>query len=72
MLNQVQITPNTQTGNAMLHLEVYKGDSSGPLTQRNNKTYKYIPEANYERRSDLINPMDVLRLKTKSEKDVKK
>ncbi|WAM35838.1 M23 family metallopeptidase [Caldicellulosiruptor acetigenus] len=66
------IIPNTKTHEAMLHLEVYKGDSSGPLTQRNNKTYKYVPEANYERRSDLINPMDVLRLNTKSGKDVKK
>ncbi|WP_083792147.1 M23 family metallopeptidase [Caldicellulosiruptor owensensis] len=66
------VIPNTQSGNAMLHLEVYKGDSSRPLTQRNNKTYKYVPEANYERRSNLINPMDLLRLKTKSEKDVKK
>ncbi|AZT89634.1 M23 family metallopeptidase [Caldicellulosiruptor changbaiensis] len=66
------VIPNTETGNAMLHLEVYKGDSSGPLTQENNKTYKYVPQANYKRRSDLINPMDVIRLKTKSEKEDKK
>lgn len=67
-----KIIRNSKSGDAMLHLEVYKGDSSRPLTQRNNKTYKYVPDANYERRSDLINPMDVLRLKTKSEKEGKK
>ncbi|WP_307189132.1 M23 family metallopeptidase [Caldicellulosiruptor obsidiansis] len=67
-----KIIRNSKGGDAMLHLEVYKGDSSGSLTQKNNKTYKYVPEANYERRSDLINPMDVLRLKTKSEKEIKK
>lgn len=67
-----KIIRNSKSSDAMLHLEVYKGDSSGPLTQRNNKTYKYVPDANYERRSDLINPMDVLKLKTKSKKDVKK
>jgi len=43
-------------GTEMLHMEVYYGDGEGMLTQSGNKTYKYVSEKNYMRRSDLIDP----------------
>ncbi|MGK7940359.1 MAG: peptidoglycan DD-metalloendopeptidase family protein [Crocosphaera sp.] len=45
----------------MLHLEMYKGTSSGELTQRNNfSNYSYVPPRNYQRRSDLLDPTPYL------------
>ena len=45
----------------MLHLEMYKGTSNGPLTQRSNSTnYSYVPPRNYQRRSDLLDPTSYL------------
>lgn len=38
---------------SMLHLEVYKGTETGPLTQRDNGTP-------YKRRKDIINPAIIL------------
>lgn len=43
-------------GTEMLHMEVYLGDGEGALTQSGNKTYLYVNEKNYLRRSDLIDP----------------
>ena len=40
----------------MLHLEIYMGTSTGPLTINNSSNYKYVPAANYMRRSDLVDP----------------
>lgn len=57
-----EIIRNNAGGSYMLHLEIYMGTSSGPLTDRYNTTYKYVPYKNYERRSDLLNPMGVIRL----------
>lgn len=37
-----------ESGNSMLHFEMYSGEAAGPLTVRNN-----LP---YQRRSDLMNP----------------
>ncbi len=37
---------------SMLHLELYSGKETGPLTNRNNQPYN--------RRGDLINPTDIL------------
>ena len=37
---------------SMLHFEIYRGDATGPLTQRNNPPY--------QRRSDLLDPTDCL------------
>lgn len=45
----------------MLHLEVYMGTSTGSLTQ-SNSYYKYVPSRNYQRRSDLVDPMGVMKL----------
>ncbi|MDB9432096.1 SH3 domain-containing protein [Microcystis aeruginosa] len=45
---------------SMLHLEMYKGDRSGQLTQAANRTYHYCPQGNYQRRSDLLDPTDIL------------
>jgi len=50
------VIKNNIGGSAMLHLEVYKGTETGPLTQRNNKEFDYVPNKNYQRRSDLIDP----------------
>ncbi|OHD05997.1 MAG: hypothetical protein A2086_05030 [Spirochaetes bacterium GWD1_27_9] len=46
----------------MLHLEVYMGTSTGGLTNTSNYTYNYVPYKNYQRRSDLLNPMGVMQL----------
>lgn len=44
-------------GTSMLHLELYRGDASGSLTQRNNKEYTYVDnDCNFQRRSDLMDP----------------
>lgn len=45
------------SGTEMLHMEVYLGDGEGMLTQKDNKTYKYVDESkNFQRRSDLLDP----------------
>ena len=45
------------SGTEMLHLELYRGDASGSLTQRNNKKYTYVDgDYNFQRRSDLMDP----------------
>ena len=44
------------SGTEMVHMEVYLGDGEGMLTQSGNKTYKYVNEKNYMRRSDLVDP----------------
>lgn len=41
---------------SMLHLEIYRGTTSGSLTQSDNDTYHYVPYRNYKRRSDLQDP----------------
>ena len=56
------IIRNTAGGSYMLHLEMYMGTSTGPLTNRSNTTYYYVPYKNYERRSDLLDPMGVIKL----------
>lgn len=44
-------------GTEMLHLELYRGNASGGLTQRSNKKYMYVNgDYNYQRRSDLMDP----------------
>ena len=47
-------------GKGMLHFEMYQGTAAGEFSQPNNKTYSYVPNANYKRRSDLINPTEYL------------
>jgi hypothetical protein len=45
----------------MLHLEMYKGTATGPFSQKSNDSnYDYVPAANYERRSDLLDPTPYL------------
>ena len=45
------------THNAMLHFEMYKGDTHGSLTDaKNSANYAYVPTLNYMRRSDLLDP----------------
>ena len=45
----------------MLHLEIYKGTSSGQLTQKQNSSnYHYVTPRKYQRRSDLLDPTPYL------------
>jgi peptidoglycan hydrolase-like protein with peptidoglycan-binding domain len=45
------------SGTSMLHLEMYKGTTSGSLTQTGNSSnYWYVTVRNYQRRADLIDP----------------
>ncbi len=39
---------------SMLHFELYSGDLTGPLSNSNNWTYLHVPDANYQRRGDLM------------------
>ncbi|HOV15204.1 MAG TPA: peptidoglycan-binding protein, partial [Spirochaetota bacterium] len=57
------IIRNNAGGSYMLHLEIYMGTSTGALTDRDNTTYKYVSYKNYQRRSDLLDPMGVIKLK---------
>jgi murein DD-endopeptidase MepM/ murein hydrolase activator NlpD len=41
---------------SMLHFEMYADDTTGPLTQRNNRIYEWVPNRVYQRRTDLLNP----------------
>lgn len=43
-------------GHGMLHLEMYDKSGSGPLSQKWNSKYKNVPEGNYQRRGDLMDP----------------
>ena len=42
--------------NVMLHLEMYRGDAFGKLSDSSNELYSYVNSVNYGRRSDLLNP----------------
>lgn len=46
----------------MLHFEMFQDAKRlGDLTNRSHKTkYLYVPQANYERRSDLLDPTPFL------------
>ena len=50
------IRNNSVNQDHMLHIEVYWGTSSGNLTDHSNPKYKYVPQRNYVRRSDLMDP----------------
>lgn len=39
---------------SMLHFEVYSGQRSGALTNTSNWSYLHVPDANYQRRADLM------------------
>lgn len=40
---------------SMLHFELYSGELTGSLTDRDNASYLHVPDGNYERRGDLMN-----------------
>lgn len=44
------------SGNSMLHLELYSGSGNGPLTVRSGPSF--------QRRADLLNPMDFIKAST--------
>lgn len=50
------VIANNKGGGHMLHLEMYLGTASGPLTNTSNSTYWYVSYKNYCRRQDLIDP----------------
>jgi murein DD-endopeptidase MepM/ murein hydrolase activator NlpD len=50
-----------QVGSTMLHLEMFNDTSSrAPLSQTGNMSYTLVKSANFNRRSDLRDPTDVL------------
>lgn len=54
---QVIATVGAQCGNAMLHLELFDNPNRlDYLTDKSSHTYLYVPQRNYERRSDLLDP----------------
>lgn len=52
---------NNLDGGTMLHLELYRGDASGILTQTGNTSYTYV-SGNFNRRADLLDPTFLLGL----------
>ncbi|MFH1434283.1 MAG: M23 family metallopeptidase [Pseudomonadota bacterium] len=46
---------------SMLHFELYSNDLTGPLTDTSNWTYLNVPDANYQRRGDLMDCRPFLR-----------
>jgi hypothetical protein len=44
----------------MLHFELYNGDDKGDLTDKTNSSYKNVPQKNYQRRNDLLDPTQSL------------
>lgn len=48
------------SGSSMLHFEMYRGNATGSLTQRENRTYDNVPNRPYQRRRDLLDPTPYL------------
>jgi murein DD-endopeptidase MepM/ murein hydrolase activator NlpD len=46
---------------SMLHFEIYSNDKTGPLTNTQNRSYLNVPNANYQRRADLMDCRPFLR-----------
>jgi murein DD-endopeptidase MepM/ murein hydrolase activator NlpD len=59
---QVIAFVGTQCGGSMLHFEMFQDvNRRDDLTNDSHATqYLYVPQANYERRSDLLDPTDYL------------
>jgi murein DD-endopeptidase MepM/ murein hydrolase activator NlpD len=57
---QIGTVGKNYKGRGMLHFEMYAGTSGGNLSQPKNNKYLYVPERNYMRRSDLIDPTEYL------------
>lgn len=55
------VIANNSSGASMLHFEAYKGDYDSNVLN-NNGSYLYVPNKNYERRADLIDPSFVVNL----------
>ena len=55
------LAANTVNGGTMLHLELYRGDASGLLTQTGNTSYTYV-SGRFNRRADLLDPTFLLAL----------
>lgn len=57
-----KMIPNSDTGASMLHLELYLGTREGGLTDRGNSHYDHVPDGNYLRRADLLDPTFLLNI----------
>jgi peptidoglycan hydrolase-like protein with peptidoglycan-binding domain len=44
----------------MVHFEMYKGTSTGKLSEKENTVFDNVPKKNYMRRKDLMNPTETL------------
>lgn len=53
---------NSYDGGTMLHLELYRGTSTGSLTITGNRSYTYLSSGLYQRRKDLLDPTFLLGL----------
>lgn len=50
-----------QSGGSMLHFEMFRDPNRlDYLTDRSHHRYLYVPQANYQRRNDLLDPTDLL------------
>jgi murein DD-endopeptidase MepM/ murein hydrolase activator NlpD len=58
---QLIATVGAQCGNAMLHFELFDDPNRiDYLTDKSSHKYLYVPQANYERRNDLLDPTSLL------------
>jgi murein DD-endopeptidase MepM/ murein hydrolase activator NlpD len=58
---QIGTVGRNSNGGAMLHFEMYRGDTSGYLTQKWNSTkYVNVKPGNFQRRKDLLDPTPYL------------
>ena len=57
---QIGVVGKNNKGRGMLHLEMYKGDASGPYSQPWNNKFDNVKDGNYQRRRDLLDPTDYL------------
>jgi len=57
---QIGVIGMNNKGRGMLHIEMYKGTATGPYKRENNMEYLYVPERNYQRRKDLLDPTPYL------------
>ena len=57
-----KIKANNSSGASMLHFETYKGDFDSNVLNNNGNSYLYVPNKNYKRRVDLLDPSYVVEL----------
>ena len=59
-LRKVKKDGSVKIGGHMIHFEIYKKTTVGELTQPSNKKYDYVPNKDYQRRRDILDPTHFL------------